>query len=134
MTLEFHVTPFANFLPHVCCAIVKEYKDGVISCLITPDERRDISQEFERRWKVPHAIGALDGKHIALRKTPSLGSLYHNHKGFFSIVLLAFVDATYKFLWTDCGGMGHMFEAQYSTPLSSRNALKMDPLASQILS
>ena len=61
---------------------------------------------------MPHALGALDGKHVAIKKPKDSGSLFWNYKKFFSIVLLALVDADYKFLWTDVGGQGHQSDAQ----------------------
>ncbi|CAG2203240.1 unnamed protein product [Mytilus edulis] len=102
----------SKFLPEVCRAIVDEYKDEVISCPTDPNDWRAIADEFQKRWNVPHACGALDGKHVAIRCPPKTGSLYHNYKGFFSLVLLALVDADYKFLWIDVGGYGSNSDAQ----------------------
>ena len=48
-----------------------------------------------------HALDALEGKHIEIKKTTGSGSLFYNYKGFFSIVLMALVDANYKFIWCD---------------------------------
>ncbi len=73
---------------------------------------RAVASLFQSRWNVPHAVGAVDGKHIQIRKPADSGSLYHNYKGFFSILLMAVVDADYKFLWADLGGMGHQSDAQ----------------------
>ena len=95
----------------VCQAIVDEYKDEVMKCPTTPGEWTTVAQNFERRWNVPHACGALDGKHVAIRKPANSGSLYHNYKGLFSIVLMGLVIADYNFLWIDVGGDGYMSDA-----------------------
>ena len=40
---------------------------------------------------------------MAIRCPRRGGSLYHNYKGFHSIVLMALVDGDYQFLWVDVG-------------------------------
>jgi len=87
-------------------------KDQVITPPTTPQQWRAISDEFYQKWNVPHACGAIDGKHIRIRKPPRSGSTYHNYKGYFSIVLMALVDAQYRFIWVDTGGEGSMSDAQ----------------------
>ena len=57
-------------------------------------------------------LGALDGNHVALKKPKNSGALYHNYKGFFSIVMLALVDGQYKFIWVDVGTAGSCSDAQ----------------------
>ena len=73
---------------------------------------KKLEREFRIRWNVPHALGALDGKHVALKKPKNTGALYHNYKGFFSIVMLALVDGQYKFRWVDAGTAGSCSDAQ----------------------
>ena len=93
-------------------AIIEEFADEVINTPKTPEEWKKVAEEFEDKWNVPHAVGAIDGKHVAIRKPGKSGSLYHNYKGFFSIILMAVVDADYKFLWVEAGGVGSSSDAQ----------------------
>ena len=56
-------------------------------------EWKKISKEFFDMWDLPHCIGAINGKHIAIECPTNNGSLYYNYKGFFSLVLLSICEA-----------------------------------------
>ena len=94
------------FVPEVCRAIVDEYHQDVFSTPSTPDQWRQVAQGFQDRWNFTHVCEAIDGKHVAIIKAKKSGTLYYNYKGFFSIVILAVVDADYMFLWADVGCPG----------------------------
>lgn len=61
------------------------------------------AEEFGQKWHFPNCVGAIYGKHVRVFCPKRSGSLYYNYKNFFSIVLLAVVDANYKFIFTDVG-------------------------------
>ena len=71
----------------------------------TEQEWREIAENYAQRWNFPNCISAFDGKHILI-KPP--GESYHNYKHTFSIVLLALVDADYKFIYVDIGTNGRV--------------------------
>lgn len=72
----------------------------------TPQQWMEVAKGYERRWNFPNCFGALDGKHIRIQAPGKSGSLYYNYKGYFSMVLLALVDADYNFLYVHCGAEG----------------------------
>uniref|UniRef100_A0A182NIQ5 DDE Tnp4 domain-containing protein n=1 Tax=Anopheles dirus TaxID=7168 RepID=A0A182NIQ5_9DIPT len=74
----------------------------------TQEEWLRVEEEFSGKWKFPHAIGAIDGKHVAIKAPARSGTEYYNYKQFFSIVLLAVVDANCNFMFADVGCKGRI--------------------------
>ena len=114
LSCQFRVgrSTISKFLSEVCRAIQDEFTREYLRCPTTPDVWKELKREFMFRWNVPHALGALDGKHVALKKPKNTGALYHNYKGFFSIVMLVLLDGQYKFRWVDAGTVGSCSDAQ----------------------
>ena len=65
-----------------------------------------ISKDYQTKWGIPHCLGSIDERHVAIKKPNNSGSLYYNYKGYFSIVLQAVVDAYYRYIFIDVGGFG----------------------------
>ena len=81
-------------------------------CPTNPEDWKKIEEIFRNIWNVPHAVSALNEKHIAVKKSKKSGSEYFNYKGYFSLVLLALVNANYKFQWVNLGASGSSSDAQ----------------------
>lgn len=64
------------------------------------------ADQFWNQWNFPNLIGAIDGKHVRIIAPNNSGSLFFNYKNYFSVVLLALVDANYQFLAIDVGSYG----------------------------
>ena len=108
-SLQYHWlvghTTICKFVPKVCRAILAEFQDKFLCCCGSPEKWKRV-EKFRTRWNVPNAVGAIDGKHLAMKKPKKSGSDYYNYKGFFFLVLLVLVDAEYRFFWIDCGSSG----------------------------
>lgn len=72
----------------------------------TTELLQSCAKKFEDLWNYPNCVAAIDGKHITIQAPPGSGSLYFNYKKTFSIVLLAMVDAEYRFIAVDVGAYG----------------------------
>lgn len=66
----------------------------------------EISKVFFEKTDFPNCVGAVDGKHIRCRNPDNSGSLFFNYKKYFSLVLMAVVDAKLCFTSIDVGAYG----------------------------
>ncbi len=110
----FHVphNGICLLIAEVTSAIVDAYHEEVIITPTTPDDWMVIPNTNSHKWQYHHCLGAMNGKHVAIRKPMNAGSYYYNYKNFHSIVLMALVDRDYKFTWVEVGVNGTSSDAQ----------------------
>ncbi|XP_041982633.1 protein ANTAGONIST OF LIKE HETEROCHROMATIN PROTEIN 1-like [Aricia agestis] len=106
------------------CLVLKD-------CIKLPssiEEWQEIARGYESRWHFPNCGGAIDGKHIRIRKPANSGSYYYNYKHYFSIVLMAIVNADYEFLYVDIGCNGRVSDGGVIEYTSFYNKLQNEQL------
>lgn len=101
----------SQIIPETLQAIITVLEEKFISFPSKPEDWKIVSDKFQTMWQFPHCIGVLDGKHIFFRPPPCDGSKYRNYKGTDSIILLALVDADYKFIFVDIGKNGRTHDS-----------------------
>lgn len=72
----------------------------------TTEHWLEISNTFYSKTNFPNCLGAVDGKHIRIQNPKNTGSLFFNYKKYFSIILMAVVDANLSFVYIDVGSYG----------------------------
>ena len=72
---------------------------------------KEIERGFCTRWNFPNTVRALDGKHVVIEAPHNSGADFFCYKKYFSVVLLALVDAEKKFIFVDVGGYGKNSDA-----------------------
>lgn len=65
-----------------------------------------IADQCHRKTDFPNCIDAIDEKHIRCINARKSGSNYFNYKHFFSVVLMAVVDASMNFIGIDMSAYG----------------------------
>ncbi|CAC5400060.1 unnamed protein product [Mytilus coruscus] len=78
----------------------------------TIEKFKDIIDGFQNKWGFPNTIGAIDGTHIPILAPKEVPADYHNRKGFYSIILQAVVDSSYKFWNINVGWAGRVHDAR----------------------
>ncbi|KAM4052977.1 putative nuclease HARBI1 isoform 2-T2 [Anomaloglossus baeobatrachus] len=94
-------------IPETCQAIIHSLRD-FMPFPKSAVEWSQIADDFASHWQFPNCGGALDGKHIRITQPPNSGSYFYNYKGYFSIILMALVNANYEFITVDVGMNGRV--------------------------
>lgn len=110
LSMQFRIgqSTISGIIKETCKAIYSVLKDTYLRFPSSEEEWRHVATEFGVRWNYHNCIGAMDGKHIHIEPPIKSGSLYHNYKSAFSIVLLAIVDANLRFIYVDLGTNGRI--------------------------
>ncbi|KAL1279366.1 hypothetical protein QQF64_026039 [Cirrhinus molitorella] len=111
------VSTIRGLISETCAAIYQALKDKYLKW-------QQVAQGFEKQWNFPNCLGALDGKHINIRPPPASGSSFYNYKHSFSIVFMALVDSSYRFLYVDVGCNGRISDGGVFGGCSLQNALE----------
>ncbi|KAM4526269.1 uncharacterized protein V3H82_000654 isoform 2-T2 [Fundulus diaphanus] len=91
---------------HMVCAAIEKVTMGQLLPTPTEDMWEEVAKGFWEKWSFPNCLGAIDGKHILIQKPPRSGSQDFLYKKTFSVVLLALVDADYRFRVIQVGDFG----------------------------
>lgn len=90
---------------------IKSVCTKYLYCLQVPStdaQWKEVANEFKNLWQFDNCLGAIDGKHIIIRKPAESGSYFFNYKGTYSVVLFAIVNARYEFLYVHTGTNGRV--------------------------
>lgn len=93
------------------CDVIWQILRAVYMKQPTTNDWLHISSQFLEKWNIPNCLGAIDGKHIRIKKPSNSGSSYFNYKEFFSINLMTCCDANGLFTTIDVGDYGRNNDA-----------------------
>ncbi|XP_060855552.1 putative nuclease HARBI1 [Metopolophium dirhodum] len=97
----------SGIIPEVCDAINESLQE-YIKIPTSTEQWLQKANEFKTKWSFPHAIAAMDGKHVVIQAPNLSVSEFYNYKNSFSIVLFSLVDANYNFMYVDVGCQGRI--------------------------
>ena len=85
------------------CAVIWQRLQPIYMSEPTSEIWENVISGFQNKWQFPNCIGSIDGKHVIFKYPNKTGSNHYCYLHKFSIVLLAIVDADYKFICIDVG-------------------------------
>ncbi|CAN7991991.1 unnamed protein product [Ixodes hexagonus] len=100
-----------NIIVREFCGVVVQRLEPRFVGFPRAHELADHLREFEAVAGFPRGMGALDGCHLEVCPPKDGAADYYNYKGWYSTILLAVVDHTYKFLYTNVGSPGRNHDA-----------------------
>ncbi|XP_034057701.1 protein ALP1-like isoform X2 [Gymnodraco acuticeps] len=101
------------------CLCVQDFCRATMEVLLPlhitfPDVEKlvEMATFFNRRWRAPQCVGAIDGSHIPILAPRDYPKDYYNRKGWHSVVLQAVVDDRGMFCDVCVGDPGSVHDAR----------------------
>ncbi|XP_034542105.1 uncharacterized protein LOC117814732 [Notolabrus celidotus] len=117
-------TTVSQIILSTCEALYEVMKEDYLKTPTSEAAWRAIAADFFEKWQYPICLGALDGKHIYIQPPGHSGSTFCNYKGRFSVVLMAVVDAQYKFVYVSVGAQGRLSDGGLFAHSDLRRAME----------
>ena len=100
----------------VCQLIIHVLWEGSVSHLWPDSEEKmlDLMRCMDAEWQFTFSYAAIDGSHISIRCPPGgaeAAKEYYNFKNFYSVILVAIVNAKYRFIWGCFGYPGTLHDS-----------------------
>jgi hypothetical protein len=122
------VPTMSNWVHNFAKGVIQVFADTYMR---PPDSQEEISiiqKGFESRRGMSNVGLAIDGTHIPWRVADGLPREdFHNYKGWYSTLAVAFVDSTYRFQGASVGWAGRCADTTCTSMSGFFNALKQDP-------
>ncbi|XP_036000776.1 uncharacterized protein LOC105922503 [Fundulus heteroclitus] len=111
-------TTLSQIVMETCTALTAVLRDVYLKTPSTDCEWTAIARDFENKWQFPHCLGAIDGRHVFIQPPGNSGS-----ESRFSIILMAVVDANYKFVYASTETQGRVSYAGVFAQSDLRDAM-----------
>ena len=72
------VSSIAKIVPSVWYVLYDVLKADYVRVPTKREQLEKLAEEFSLKWQFPHAVGAIDGKHINIRAPPNSATEYFN--------------------------------------------------------
>ncbi|XP_050313123.1 uncharacterized protein LOC126748138 [Anthonomus grandis grandis] len=128
-SMAFNYRISHNYISVLVRDVLKVLYNKLVPLFLKQPSKEDylrIAGQFDEKWNFPNCCGAIDGKHVRIICPQNSGSLFFNYKSFFCIVLLAIVDAEYKFVCIDVGSYGKEGDSNIFNKLSMFHLVNND--------
>lgn len=131
-SFQRHMASVYRLSKCTCGLILQQVSNAIILSLkcelieMNQNNWIQIANEYNYKWQLPNCLGSFDGKHVAIKKPHGSGSEYFNYKRYHSIILMALVDANYRFISIDIGAKGSEGDANIFSHSELGRMIKSD--------
>ena len=122
----YTIAEMAGIAESTVCQIIIEVSEAIVETMWpdavdkhfpkTESDFKTAMLDMDEEWQFPYAFCGIDGSHLPIKCPDGGGEAmkqYYNFKNFYSVILLALVDAKYRFIWCSLGAPGHTHDSTY---------------------